>query len=281
MITPALLTPGYEALRNSAAWLDLSGRGEIFAAGEDRARLLHAISTNHIERLQPGEGCYAFFLNAQGKIQADADILCLPDRLLVDTEPETREKLRRHIDQYIIADDVTLDDATDRLAVLSIEGPQAETVVAGLGAPAPATAYFHVAWNDATVARISSTGAPGFRIFLPRERQAELIARLAEIPQATAEDQRTVRLEHGTPRYGEDITDATLPQESQQMHGVSFNKGCYLGQEIVERIRARGQVHRTLQSLQYDPGKPPQAQITSEAWSPALGRIVALGYVRS
>jgi len=274
------MTPAYQALRHAAAWLDLSGRGEIFAAGEDRARLLHAISTNHIERLQPGEGCYAFFLNAQGKIQADACILCFPDRLLIDTEPETRESLRRHIDKYIIADDVALEDATGRLAVIAVEGPQAAAVVAGIGAPVPEADYAHAPWNDATVARLSSTGAPGFRIFLPIERRAELLAILAEIPQATAEDQRVVRVEQGRPRYGEDITDLTLPQETGQMHAVSFQKGCYLGQEIVERIRTRGQVHRRLEKLAYEPGHQPEAQITSEVWSPEEGKMVALGYVR-
>src|SRR5438270_10361597 len=114
---------GYEGLRTSAAVLDLTGRGAIRVTGDDRARLLHAISTNHIERLTPGEGCYAFFLNAQGKILADANILCFAGHLLVDTEPETREKLRRHIDKYIIAEDVALEDLP--LDVLGIEGPQA------------------------------------------------------------------------------------------------------------------------------------------------------------
>ena len=269
------MAAGYQALRESAAWLDLSGRGEIIATGEDRARLLHAISTNHIEGLQPGQGCYAMFLNAQGKILADANILCFADRLLIDTEPETREKLRAHIDKYIIADDVTVDDSSDRMAVIGIEGPDAAKVVTG-----PESDYAHIEWNGATVARISFTGAPGFRVFVAREQKEEWMARLAGIPQATAEEQRTVRLENGRPRYGEDITDATLPQESQQMHGVSFHKGCYLGQEIVERIRARGQVHRRLERLEYEPGHPPAAQITSEAWSPALGKMVALGYVR-
>jgi folate-binding protein YgfZ len=271
------MTSGYEALRSSAAVLDLTRRGEIRVTGEDRARLLHAISTNNIERLTPGEGCYAFFLNAQGKILADANILCFDDYLLVDTEPETREKLRRHIDKYIIAEDVALEDLP--LDVLGIEGPQAAAALASAGAPVPAADFAHAAWDDATVARISETGASGFRIFLPAGRRDELIARV-RLPVATEEDRRIVRLEHGKPRYGEDITEATLPQESQQMHAVSFNKGCYLGQEIVERIRARGQVHRRLQKLEYEPGHPPDAQITAEAYSPGLGRMVALGYVR-
>jgi tRNA-modifying protein YgfZ len=275
------MTAGYHALRSSAARFDLTGRGEIRVAGADRARLLHAISSNHIEALKPGEGCYAFFLNAQGRIQADANILCLADSFLVDTEPETRQKLLRHIDRYIIAEDVALADETEKLAVIAVEGPRSAEVIAGLGAPVPAVDYSHALWEDGIVARISATGGPGYRIFLPTERREQLLSRLAEIPEATAEDQRIVRLEHGKPRYGEDITETALPQESQQMHAVSFQKGCYLGQEIVERVRARGQVHRHLRKLEYEPGHQPEAEITSEAFSPALGRMVALGYVRS
>ena len=273
------MTPGYDALRTHAAALDLTGRGIIHVTGEDRARLLHAISSNHIERLRGGEGCYAFFLNAQGKILADAYILCLRDRFLLDTEPETREKLLRHIDKYIIAEDVVLEDVSAATAVIAVEGPAAAAVLAGRGVPAPESEYSHREWDSGLVARISSTGAVGFRIFVPLARAAELFARL-ELPRASAEDQRVVRLEHGRPRYGEDITEATLPQESGQMHAVSFNKGCYVGQEIVERIRARGQVHRRLERLEFAAGETPDAVVTSEAWSPALGRKVALGYVR-
>jgi aminomethyltransferase len=268
---------GYKALLESAAVLDLTGRGAIRVTGEDRARLLHAMSSNHIERLKPGEGCYAFFLNAQGKILADANILCFADHLLLDTEPETREPLRRHVDKYVIAEDVAIEDTAP--AILGIEGPDAADALKSTGAPLPAEDYAHAAWDDATVARISETGAPGYRIWLPAARKDELMVRLG-LPLATPEDARIVRIEHGKPRYGIDITDGTLPQESQQMHAVSFNKGCYLGQEIVERIRARGQVHRRLERLEYEPGHPPEAQITSEVFSPALGRMVALGYVR-
>jgi folate-binding protein YgfZ len=268
---------GYEALRTAAAVFDLTGRGAIRVTGEDRARLIHAISSNHIERLTPGQGCYAFFLNAQGKILADANILCFADHLLLDTEPETRQSLLKYVDKYVIAEDVTLEDTAP--AVLGIEGPQSAEALAAAGGPVPAGEYDHCAWEDSVVARISETGAPGFRIWLPPARKDELIARLAS-PLASMDERRIVRLEHGKPRYGEDITDATLPQESQQMQAVSFNKGCYIGQEIVERIRARGQVHRRLEPLQYQPGHPPDAQITSEAYSPALGKMVALGYVR-
>ena len=114
---------GYEALRGSAAWIDLSARGKIRVTGEDRARLLHAMSTNHVAGLQPGEGLYAFFLTAQGRIVADANVYNLGEAILLDTEPETADKLREHLDKYIIADDVTLEDETAQWAEIGIEGP--------------------------------------------------------------------------------------------------------------------------------------------------------------
>src|SRR6476661_5547551 len=97
---------GYQALRETAGTLDLSARGKIFLTGEDRVRLLHAMTTNHIQQLQPGQGCYAFFLNPQGRILADANVFCRQDDFLLDVEPETRERLYQHLDKYIIADDV-------------------------------------------------------------------------------------------------------------------------------------------------------------------------------
>src|SRR5579864_2123590 len=100
------MTPGYRALRDSAALLDLSDRGRIRVTGEDRARLLHAMTTNHVEQMKPGDGIYVFFLNAQGRILADAVLLCFEDHFLLDTAPETRQPLYAHLDQYIIADDV-------------------------------------------------------------------------------------------------------------------------------------------------------------------------------
>src|SRR5712692_10435104 len=104
---PAVTLVGYDALRSTAAWLDLSSRGKIIVTGEDRARLLHAMTTNQIQQLQPGEGCYAFFLNPQGRILADVNLFCRENDFLLDVEPETRETLYRHLDKYIIADDVT------------------------------------------------------------------------------------------------------------------------------------------------------------------------------
>jgi aminomethyltransferase len=286
---------GYDALRQSAAWLDLTGRGVITATGEDRVRLLHAITTNHIEQLKAGEGCYAFFLNAQGRIQADLNAFSLSDRLVIDTEPETAQRVLEHIEHYIIADDVTLEDQTAETSVLAVEGPHAAKALAGAGIPFPEAPFAHVEWEHGRiVVRLSLTGVPGFRLFVPGGVKAGAIARLesAGIPAADSAAARVVRLEHFKPRYGEDIFDTTLPQETRQLHAVHFNKGCYLGQEIVERVRSRGLVHRLLAGLLIAAAEPPEAgtpvmagdieagKITSAALSPALGKVAALAYLR-
>src|ERR1700712_5944163 len=131
------MTPGLQALTDSAAIIDLSARGRIRVTGEDRARLLHAMTTNHVQQMKPGEGIYAFFLNAQGRIQADAFILCFEDHLLLDTEPETRRSLVEHLDRFIIADDAALNDITDQTFCLAVEGPNALAVAQAAALPAP------------------------------------------------------------------------------------------------------------------------------------------------
>src|SRR5271154_3085396 len=130
---------GYDSLRNRAAWLDVSNRGKIKLTGEDRARLLHAMTTNHIQQLTPGTGCYAFFLTVQGRILSDVNVLCRPDYLLLDLEPETREKVYLHLDHYIIADDVTLEEPS--LAAVAVEGPKSAEVLHAVGAPTPEADY--------------------------------------------------------------------------------------------------------------------------------------------
>jgi folate-binding protein YgfZ len=283
---------GYQALRERAAWLDVSERGKLRATGQDRARLLHAMTTQHVEQMKPGEGAYAFFLNAQGRILADVNLFCFEDSFLLDTEPETRQKLFEHLDRYIIADDVALADETDATAAIAVEGPQALKLLESLGAPLPEAPYTWTAWGSRSIARVSSTGAEGVCIFTTTGDKPALLAQL-HVVGASEEDVRIVRLEHGRPRYGDEITERYLVQETAQLQAVSFTKGCYLGQEIVERVRSRAQIHRVLRRLELDITEPPApgvklkngdadaAEIASAAFSPALGKVVALAYVRT
>jgi folate-binding protein YgfZ len=285
-------TQGYRALRENAAWFPLRGRGVIQVAGEDRARLLHAMTTNHIAQLTPGQGCYAFFLTAQGKIIADAHVLCFPEFLLLDVEPEARARVYEHLDKYIIADDVTLEDRSKALEVWAIEGPGAAALLERMGAPVAGAPFAHAPWEQATLARISATGLPGFRLFLPAADAAGWRARVKGVALASVDEVRTVRIECGKPRLGEDIYETTLPMETQQTHALHFQKGCYLGQEIVERVRSRGHINRLLVGFRLDTDIPPEprapvlvngqevGRVTSAVFSPAEGRVAGMAYVR-
>ena len=274
------MTEGYQALLDGAAWLDLDSRGRIVARGRDRARLLHSLTSNEVKKMNLGDSCYAFLLNPQGRIQADLHLLCLADHFLIDTDPGLREKVPQLIRKYIIADQVELEDVTAQTASIGVEGPKAEEL--------------KPAGGDYTIARFTITGQPGYRIYCSKESKPALIAQLESrgAKAATEEDARIVRIENGKPLYGEDIRDSNLPQETQQMQAISFTKGCYLGQEIVERIRAQGRVNKKLERLELEDSEPPEsgtkiqiggrdAEITSSVYSPSLRKVIALAYVRT
>jgi len=280
----------YNALRRGAAWLDLSARARFRVTGRDRARLLHNVTSNDVKKLTPGSGCYAFLLTPQGRIQADLNILCFPDHFLIDTEPELREKAPHLILKYKVADQVELEDVTDSTFAIGLEGPGAAAALAAAGAPVPREPYAHVAWGEWTVANMSESGEPGFRVF--GEGRAPALFRDAGVPAVSSAVVRQVRIENGRPRFGEDIRETSLPQETGQLHGVSFQKGCYIGQEIVERIRAQGHVNKKLVRLAIESAEVPPSgtkvamngaeagEITSAVYSVELGRVAALGYVR-
>lgn len=271
---------GYQALREGVAWLDLDTRGRFRALGEDRARLLHAMTTNHIQQLQPGATCYTFFLNDKGRIVGDSFIHNLGEALLIDTEAATHDVLFQHLDKFIIADDVALEDARQDTAALGLEGPHAAALRPEL--------------EGYTTTDASATGR-GFRIFVPRAGKQALIERLEQLGAvaATSEEQNIVRLECFRPVHGLDFSNKHLVHETQLLDAVHFSKGCYLGQEIVERVRSRGQVHRLLVPLYVNtneapaPGSPVTAgdvaagETMSSAYSPALGKSIAFAVLRS
>jgi folate-binding protein YgfZ len=261
------MTKGYQALRESAAWIDLSSRGRIRMTGEDRARLLHALTTNHVQQMKPGDVCYAFFLNAQGRILADVNIICREEDFLLDVEPEVRELVYQHLDHYIIADDVQLEDITESTACLGIEGPGSDQ------------------YRSTDSVQLTVTGAPAFRLYRDDEGLRQRLV------QATPEDAELLRIENGKPRYGQDIFSTSLPQETQIAGALHFQKGCYLGQEIVERIRSRGHVNKLL--VPFTAKQPLHSgdkividgkevgDVTSAVLSPTTGETVGLAYVRT
>jgi aminomethyltransferase len=295
---------GIGTLLTGAAFAPLSALGFIRVTGDDRVRWLNGMATNSIQALKPGEGCYNFFLNAQGRIQADATAWMLEDSILLEAHRDRIPPLIAHLDHFIIMDDVELTDLSGQGEGLAIIGPHATEILANLGASAEPNSQELLRLTHTTAAAqpvdlIRAHGAlvPRFELWSSPAAIASIVASLekAGIPAVTSEALNQLRILEGTPLYGTDIRDKELPQETAQTRALHFAKGCYLGQEIVERIRSRGNVHRTFTGFTLTgaipaPGTPifaespdkPVGEITSAAEVPLpKGPIqLALGYLR-
>ena len=298
------------ALLHAAAIAPLDSAGWIRVTGEDRVRWLNGMVTNAIQTLTPGEGCYNLVLNAQGRIQGDLTAFLQPDAILLETSRDQIPALLAHLDHFIIMDDVELADITAQRAGLLIAGPDALRTVSELGgtpcsAPAPVTQpptgidLKQTAYRGAPVdlIRAHSPLVPRFEIWSDPATMAQISDELASVPTVSPEALEHLRLLEGTPRYGTDIRNTAtahdLPQETDQTRALHFSKGCYLGQEIVERIRSRGNVHRTFTGFQLTGALPapgttltaeakPVGELTSVVTIPlASGPVqLALGYIR-
>jgi tRNA-modifying protein YgfZ len=254
------------------------------------------MTTQHIHDLKPGHGTYAFFLTAQGRIVADANVLCFEDSLLIDTEPERAQAVYEHLDRFIIADDVTLEDETAETAQVGVEGPQAEEIVKTVtgSTAAPAGLLEHAPYGHGVVVRVSYTGQPGWRFIVGKASLEELVKKIeaAGAVPVNPEDARLVRVEEGRARYGEDFTEMHIPHETQLLEAVHFSKGCYLGQEIVERVRSRGLVNRLLVPVEIESREVPEpgaevlgedkavGRMVSGLYSPALEKVVGFAMLR-
>ncbi len=283
------------ALHEGAGVYDLGWRCRLRVTGEDRVRWLNGMVTNTVKDLQPGYLNYTFLLNAQGRIQGDGDIYALPDALLLATDRAQAERLHAHLDRFIIMDDVELSLETGVTAI-GLGGPRAQALLGGLYPDAAALAPGELLQTDALL--IARDGQESYVLWLADEAAPALWQRLVTagaVPCGT-EALEALRILSGVPRYGADIHDKSLAQETGQTRALNFNKGCYLGQEIVERVRSRATVHRAIRQfvLQGDvpapgtalfaPGKPEAVgELTSVASVslPGLGGIYALGTVRA
>ncbi len=280
----------------------LDQMGWIRVTGKDRVRWLNGMVTNSIQQLKDGEGNYNFLLSVQGRIQGDATIFAEPDALLIETAASQVPTLMTLLDHYIIMDDVELADATGSQSGLLVAGPKATSLLAMLSLNVEDLGTLQkrtMPWNGAqiSVLHTDSPLIPRFELWADANTTSKLFEALQNAGAAFCEAQSLewLRILEGTPLYGTDIRDRELPQETGQTRALHFSKGCYLGQEIVERIRSRGNVHRTFSALRLD-GELPAAGASLEADGkqvgeltsvaaiplPTDGKIVqlALGYVR-
>jgi folate-binding protein YgfZ len=276
--------------------------GWIRVTGDDRVRWLNGMVTNSTQELHSGKGNYNFLLNVQGRVQGDATIFAEPDALLLETASTQAPGLMALLDRFIIMDDVELAEVTGTQTGLLVAGPQAGSLLAKIGLqtePLEAISKQALAWNSAVVTVINGYGllVPHYELWTDEATATELLKALLDADAILCEPQSLewLRILEGIPLYGTDIRDRDLPQETGQDRALHFAKGCYLGQEIVERIRSRGNVHRAFAAVRLN-GTLPAAgakleadgkevgELTSVAAIPLSGAAgtvqLALGYVR-
>ena len=253
------------ALLHTAAVYDLGYLTRIRITGDDRLRWLNGMVTNTVQSLPQGYGNYTLILNAQGRIQGDGYVFRAADHLLLETDRSQAPRLIAHLDHFIIMDDVELQPLDASTTTIGIAGPEAAAILTQFGFATPSeNGSMRSDWHasEIHVSRSRSTSIPRFEIRLPSAAAAELWAALANAGAAPcgSDAMEALRILEGTPLYGVDITDRHLPQETAQNHALNFSKGCYLGQEIVERIRSRATVHRSLRQFSLTgPLTPPEA----------------------
>ena len=286
---------GYRALRESAAWFDVSDRGRIKVTGKDRVRFIHAMSTNNVEKLHAGEGIQTLFLNGRGHIQAEALALIAQEYLLLDFDAHRRKSLPLHLGKYIVMDDVSVEEIDASLSAIAIEGPQAEQGMSTIAVIPPPGKLNHVTGSDHRVVRHSLSGGTGFWLLVPSTEKKAWIRQVesASVLPADENEWQTVRVENRIPLDSIDYPDKSIPQQAGRLCAVSFSKGCYLGQEIVERVRSRGNLQRTLEGLEVESSDLPEpdspviwrekeiGRLTSPVFSPTMGKVLAFALLKS
>jgi folate-binding protein YgfZ len=281
-------TTDYQALTRDAAVFDFSNRGRLCLVGADRHAFINGQVTNNVKDLRVGQGCYAALVNAKGKMTCDLSIFVLENEILLDFEPGLVEKVKERLEKYIIAEDVQVMDASSSYGLLTVQGPHALKLAEKMFWRAPEQQYEVAKLDDEVyVANNPRLGAPGVDVFFP------IVNATIRPPTAPMEVFEIARIEQGIPRFGADMDENTLAPEALDQRAISYSKGCYIGQEVIARIRTYGQVAKALRGLRFDPNAtvPKQGDkivndgkdvgwITSAVFSLKLQRPIALGYVR-
>jgi glycine cleavage system T protein len=292
----------HRAAREAAGLFDFSFRAKFAVTGADRVRFLQGMVSNDVKNLAPGSGVDATILNVQGHILADLRIYCDPDRFVIDTDADLRDKAMQTLRRYIIADKVALEALA--LYALAFQGPRARPLLEKtLHIDLPELAeHGHFRTNFAgfpiRVVHASSAGEDGYEVWMADKAMMGVWG--AACGQAPTYDMlpcgtealETLRIEAGIPRYGSELGEDTLLLEAGLTRAVSFTKGCYIGQEIVERSRSRGHVNWKLVGIIASAPEPPSpgtkltsegkevGEVTSVCVSPTLQKTIALAYVR-
>ena len=290
----------YLAATETAGLVDRSYLGRLEIAGVDGLDLLNRLSTNKLDELQVGEGAITALTSNKGRIVDLLHVLRLEDRLLVLTGPENRQKVAEWIDFYTFVEDITVEDVTEDTAMVSLIGPRAESIVlhvceGEVALPGSAgTVGVRVDGIDATLVRSDVGRLPEYAIVVPlagAQTLWEAMLRQGAVP-VGMDVLEAIRVERGMPVAGKELTEDYNPLEAGLLDYVSFNKGCYVGQEVVTRLDTYDKVQKHLVGLAFQGDSVPAegatlfaggkqtGTITSLATSPTSGRPIGLGYVR-
>ncbi|HEV2522510.1 MAG TPA: aminomethyltransferase family protein [Candidatus Acidoferrales bacterium] len=295
----------YAALRETVALFDTNYRALFSFTGPDRNRYLNAILTSDVRDLKPGQGAVGLFLTAQGHMLAEIETYALEDRILTSSHAMVRERTFSTLDKYIIMDDVTLEDVTAETGTLDLAGPRAAALVSELCGKNLAEMAL-LSHAEATAGQIACriirrelAGEAAATLIISREHLPAVWSDLSTLVRAHGgspigmEAVNSVRLEAGTPWFGADYDDKQIPHEAGLEHShISYEKGCYTGQEIVERVRSRGHVNRRLTELRFLADAAPASGtklfsggnevgvVTSTGFSPTIRGPIGLAYVR-
>jgi len=278
-----------EAIQTSAALVDLSARGLLAITGADRAAWLHGLCTQEIKGMSSGEGAYACHIDIKGRIQADMRVSVFEEMILLDLEPGMAAPLRRLFKRFVVMEEVKISDRSAAAASLALVGPAAGQrleAVSGLALTAleahhllPASIF----GCEALVCATDQFGPPAFRVSIARDQYEEVYRGLLAAEGGTRPAGRRAlelaRIEAGVPRFGAELGGDVLFNEAGLDTAVNFNKGCYLGQEVVERVDARGKVGRKLMGLRIDVpggGLPPVGSVVANS-ERKLGALTSVG----
>lgn len=307
MLGPAITSPDYLACTTGVAVARRDERARLVITGRDRAAWLHNLTTNAIKTLQPGDGNYAFALNVRGRILFDLNAMVTQEGIHVDLDQRWLPLARKHFDKYTITEDVKCEDQTGECRRMALIGPGVSDLLASASVsqtsawPLLGLQPIRLFDVDLLAFRSDFCGPFAIELNVPTPAVDHLWRGLTKndrnpaVPEASEAAIELLRIEHGIPAPGREITDEYLPAETRQLpRAVSFQKGCYLGQEVVERMRSRQVVARQLVLLGLDSTAPPSAgaevldssgkpvgNVTSACVSPKHGRAIALAYVKT
>jgi folate-binding protein YgfZ len=264
-----------DSLLQSAGVSDLGWRGKILVNGGDRLRWLNGMVSNAVQSLPDGQGNYSFLLSVQGRIQGDCYVYRRAGDLLLDTSIDQVPTLIGHLDHFVIMDDVELADVSRQWTSLSLAGPRASQVLATLGVTTATSALENACLTNVKIGEVACTlielrngAVPHYELWFAPEHVLAVWETLqaAGATGCGLEATEALRVLEAIPLYGIDLNDRDLPQETAQTRALNFSKGCYLGQEIVERVRSRGHINRLLMGFTGD-----------SEHAPALGTKVVYG----